>query len=136
MRAMHMAWLRPSNKSTPSAAYPSAASRPQMSRMLSFSPKASWTTTTPGNGPTPSGRARYDLPRDSFLMIPVSPVDIPSAGLPARDPHAYQNPVRNDNGGEPWPRTQVQQPRCSSQGGSDHPDAPSFGRRPAATTGA
>ncbi len=91
MRAMHMVWLRPSNRSTPSAAYPCAANRPQMSRMLSFSPEASWTTTTPGNGPVPSERARYELPSDSVLMIPVSPAGVRSAELPARDRHAHQS---------------------------------------------
>ncbi len=57
---------RPTRRNLP------AANRPQMSRMLSFSPEASWTTTTPGNGPVPSGRARCDLPSDSVLIIPHS----------------------------------------------------------------
>lgn len=58
IRAMPTARLRPSNRSTLTAAYPSAANRWRMPRMLSLSPKASWTTTTPGCGPGPSGRAR------------------------------------------------------------------------------
>src|SRR5579864_9777357 len=40
--------------------------------MLSLSPKASWMTTTPGNGPTPSGRARWDGPRESAFIVTVS----------------------------------------------------------------
>src|SRR5262252_9590033 len=42
-----------------------------MSRMLSLSPNASWTTTTPGNGPVPSGTARYEVPSGSAFIASV-----------------------------------------------------------------
>src|SRR5258708_3477297 len=39
-----------------------------MSRMLSLRPYASWMTTTPGNGPVPSSRARK--PRKDCVVSP------------------------------------------------------------------
>ena len=45
---MQTARFRPSNRSTPSAAYPAAANLRQISRMLSLSPDASWITKTLG----------------------------------------------------------------------------------------
>jgi hypothetical protein len=70
-------------RSTPSAAYPSPAKRRQISRMLSLTPEASWTTTTPGCGPFPSGIARYDLPRDSTRIDPMWLLRMHSATLRA-----------------------------------------------------
>src|SRR5207247_4936304 len=40
-----------------------------MSRMLSLTPYASWITTTPGNGPWPSGTARKPPPFSSLVLM-------------------------------------------------------------------
>ena len=66
-RAMQTARLRLANRSTANAAWPCAATRRATSRMFSFRPKASWITTTPGDGPSPSGRDRKLVSR-SFTL--------------------------------------------------------------------
>src|SRR5207302_4415148 len=68
-RAMQRARFRPEKRSTASAAYPLSANRRVVSLMFSLRPYASWITTTPGNGPSPSGRAANPPPFMSELSI-------------------------------------------------------------------